>query len=109
MDDVDQAAFRDTMARFPSAVTIVTTRDPAGRPRGFTASSFCSVSLDPPLILVCLARSADSYPVFTSCDRFAVSMLAEDDADLAYRLGTQRADKFALDRFRQTATGLMVV
>jgi len=60
---VDQAAFRDAMARFPSGVTIVTTYDETGRPCGFTASSFCSVSADPPLVLVCLARSARSFPV----------------------------------------------
>ena len=101
MDDVDQAAFREAMARFPAGVTIVTTADRAGRPRGFTASSFCSVSLDPPLVLVCLARSAESYPVFDTCDRFAVSMLGEDDADLAHRFATRRPDKFAVDRFRR--------
>lgn len=43
------------MAAFPSGVTIMTTADRTGRPWGFTASSFCSLSLDPPLVLVCLA------------------------------------------------------
>ena len=56
--------FRDTMAAFPSGVTIMTIADRAGRPWGFTASSFCSLSLDPPLVLVCLAKTAMCHPAF---------------------------------------------
>lgn len=68
------AMFRTAMSRSPTGVTMVTTRGEHGIPFGFTASLFCSVSMNPPLILVCLARSANSYPVFARCDRFAVSM-----------------------------------
>lgn len=63
MAELDQVAFRSALARFPSGVTIVTTRSEDGTPHGFTASSFASLSLDPPLVLVCLDRGATCYPV----------------------------------------------
>jgi flavin reductase ActVB len=106
---VDQAAFRDAMARFPSGVTIVTTYDETGRPCGFTASSFCSVSADPPLVLVCLARSARSFPVFSRTVRFAVSVLGCDQTSLAMRFATRGADKFGTGGFIDTTTGALMV
>src|SRR5690606_38117209 len=69
------AAFRDALSRYASGVVIVTTRDRTGTPHGFTATSFCSVSLDPPLVLVCLARSARCHAAFAQTDAFAVSVL----------------------------------
>jgi flavin reductase ActVB len=108
-DELDPAAFRAAMASFPSGVTVVTTRDAAGRPHGFTASSFCSVSLDPPLILVCLARSANCFEAFRDCARFAVSILQPQHTELAQRFASKTADKFAYGRFTTTASGLVVV
>ena len=78
-------AFRAAMSRFAAGVTVVTTRDEQHRPYGFTASSFCSVSLDPPLVLVCLARTANSFPVFARSPRFAVSILQAHHVELAER------------------------
>jgi flavin reductase ActVB len=109
MDEVTQAAFRGAMARFPTGVAIVTTIDRGGWPYGFTASSFCPVSLDPPLVLVCLAESANSYPVFCCCARFAVSILGEHQADLAHRFASKRPDKFATGGFTRTRDGLMLL
>jgi len=86
--------FRHALSRFASGVTIVTCYDAAGRPRGFTASSFTSLSLDPPLVLVCLARSADCHRAFATADRYAVHILRAEQADLAERFGGRRADKF---------------
>lgn len=105
---VDAAAFRAAMAGFPSGVTVVTALDRWGTPHGFTASSFCSVSLDPPLILVCLAADAYSYPVFASCEDFAVSILGEDQQDLAQRFATRGIDKFSAGGFGRTPGGLPV-
>jgi flavin reductase ActVB len=105
----EQPGFRDAMARFPTGVTIVTTRDMSNRPHGFTATSFCSVSLNPPLILVCLAKAANSYPIFQTCARFAVSVLGHDQIDLARRFAAKRPDKFAVDSFVETPSGLDVV
>ncbi|WP_107657097.1 flavin reductase family protein [Nocardia suismassiliense] len=100
--------FREVMARFPSGVTIVTTTD-GPRPVGFTASSFCSVSAQPPLVLVCLARKANCYPVFAHADRFAVSILATGQGALASRFASKNGDKFGAGGFVPTARGGLVV
>ncbi|HEX5119990.1 MAG TPA: flavin reductase family protein [Pseudonocardiaceae bacterium] len=86
--------FRDAMASFPSGVTIVTTTDVDDRWWGFTATSFCSVSLEPPLVLVCLARTAQCHPVFADASRWVVHVIRSDDANLATRFATRGADKF---------------
>lgn len=101
--------FRAAMARFAAGVVVVTTVDDGGIPRGFTASSFCSVSLNPPLILVCLANSADSFAAFASCDRFAVSVLGFEHRPLAQQFATKGADKFASDGLSLTPGGLPAV
>jgi flavin reductase ActVB len=106
---VDAAAFRDAMARFPAGVAIVTTRDEDGTPYGFTASSFCSVSLDPPLVLVCLARTASSYPVFARSRDFAVSMLRAHHVPLAHRFASKTDDKFGHGDFVHTERGRTVL
>jgi flavin reductase ActVB len=91
---VDRDRFREAMASFPSGATIVTTSDAAGGWWGFTASSFCSVSLDPPLVLTCLARSARCFPAFARADRWNIHVLAGAHAGLAVRFATRGADKF---------------
>ncbi|MEV5959547.1 flavin reductase family protein [Streptomyces sp. NPDC051987] len=101
--------FRAAMARFPAGVVVVTTLGGDGVPRGFTASSFCSVSADPPLILVCLADSADSSTAFAACDRFAVSVLGPEHQVLARRFATKGADKFACGGLSRTPGGLPAV
>jgi flavin reductase ActVB len=82
------------MARFASGVTIWTTVDAEGRPSGFTASAFSSLSLDPPLVLVCLDKGANSYAAFSSCATLAVSILAAGQADIALRFAKRDIDKF---------------
>ncbi|MGW2840646.1 flavin reductase family protein [Streptomyces sp. NPDC001493] len=82
------------MARFTSGVAIVTTSDRQGTDHGFTASSFTSVSLDPPLVLVCIARSARCHPAFQREHRFGVSILASDQGALAKRFASSSDDKF---------------
>ncbi|MFJ9243069.1 flavin reductase family protein [Streptomyces sp. NPDC101776] len=101
--------FRAAMARFPSGVVVVTTCCEDGTPRGFTASSFCSVSLEPPMVLVCLANSADSAQSFGHCDRFAVSVLAPDHRPLALRFATKGTDKFASGGLCLSPAGLPTV
>jgi flavin reductase (DIM6/NTAB) family NADH-FMN oxidoreductase RutF/ADP-ribose pyrophosphatase YjhB (NUDIX family) len=92
---VDLATFKDAMSRFPSGVVVVTTRDSKGKPWGFTASSFSSVSLDPPLVLVPLAKTAECYQAFNSAEWFAISVLSAEDEVTAARFAKRGADKFA--------------
>jgi flavin reductase ActVB len=97
------------MASFPSGVTIVTTIDTDGRWWGFTATSFCSVSMDPPLVLVCLADTAECHPVFAAAQRWIVHVIHSEHADLAVRFATRGADKFADAGFRADERGLPVL
>ncbi|CAM5762888.1 flavin reductase [Labrys miyagiensis] len=105
----DPAAFRRALGAFPTGVTVVSTVQPDGTPRGFTANSFSSVSLDPPLILVCIARTASSYPIFSQTHHFAVSVLAEHQKDVSRLFAAKTADKFKDARWRGEATGSPVI
>ncbi len=89
-----EAAFRNAMARFASGVTIVTARNRAGETVGFTASAFSSLSLHPPLLLVCLQKDADCYAAFMEAEHFAVSILSRDQDDIARRFATKSVDKW---------------
>ncbi len=107
--DGDPRALRRALGAFATGVTIVTSRDEDGAPVGLTANSFTSVSLDPPLVLVCIAESAASYGVFRAADRFAVNVLRADQAALAKLFATRGADKFAGVSWREGVTGAPVL
>lgn len=77
--------FRAAMSRWASGVAVVTTRDSAGRCHGFTATSFTSVSLDPPMVLVCLDRGAACSEAFAETESYAVHILHQGQEDLARR------------------------
>jgi flavin reductase ActVB len=96
---LDAGSFKRAMSRFPSGVVIATALDARGRPWGFTATSFASVSLDPPLVLVCPAKTADCHGVFTAAGHFAINILASDHEAEAQRFATRGVDKFAGDEF----------
>ncbi len=101
--------FRQAMAEFPAGVTIATTSDADGRWWGFTASAFCSLSLDPALVVLCIARSAECFPAFMESRRFAVHIATRDHVDLARRFATRGADKFAGDAFVLSERGLPIL
>ena len=85
---------RQVAARFAAGVTVVTTRDPEGVHAGFTATAFTSVSLAPPLVLVCLAVTADCHPAFSVAEAMGISVLSAPQQDIALRFATRGADKF---------------
>jgi flavin reductase (DIM6/NTAB) family NADH-FMN oxidoreductase RutF len=90
----DPKALRHAFGAFATGVTVITTRQPDGTPRGFTANSFTSVSLDPPLLLVCLAKTAHSAEVFATAPHFAVNILAEDQKAVSGLFASRAPDKF---------------
>ena len=92
---VEPRAFRRALGSFLTGITVVATVQPDGSPRGFTANSFTSVSLDPPLILICIAKTASSYPVFAAADHFSVNVLAEHQMSVSGLFASKSADKFA--------------
>ncbi|WP_424185771.1 flavin reductase family protein [Actinokineospora sp. G85] len=104
----DPTEFKAAMAAFASGVTLVTTRDVDGVPHGFTASAFCSVSLDPPLVCVCVAHSARCHPVFADRDDFAISVLSSGQGALALHFASRAEDKFTGMPLRETGGGHLV-
>ena len=74
--DQKRLNLRNAYGSFLTGVTVETTLDQNGSPRGFTANSFTSVSLDPPMLLICIAKSANSFLAFKECDHFSVNVLA---------------------------------
>ncbi len=92
---IDKRAFRNALGAFTTGVTVVTTRDAAGRDVGLTINSFNSVSLEPPLVLWSLARSSGSLPAFLEAEHFAVHILAADQEPLSNRFAKRGADKFS--------------
>jgi len=86
--------FRHALGRFPSGVTVVTTKDAAGRFHGITVSAFSSVSLEPPMILVCIEKTTGSHDAFRESEFFIVNMLAEGQEDLSNRFAARDSHKF---------------
>lgn len=107
---LDRDALRRALGAFATGVTIVTARDAAtGEPAGFTANSFTSVSLDPPLLLVCLAHSARSYRVFREAAGFAVNVLSAEQEETARLFATRGADKFGATRWHPGILGAPLI
>ena len=74
---LDTATLRRALGCFVTGVTVVTTRDAGGAPLGFTANSFASVSLDPPLVLVCVGHEVERFDVYRRCSEFAINVLGD--------------------------------
>ena len=91
---IDPIALRRAFGTFVTGVTVITTRDCGGNPRGMTANSFTSVSLDPPLLLVCVGKAAASFPAFNETRSFAVNFLHEGQAEISSVFASKAADKF---------------
>jgi flavin reductase (DIM6/NTAB) family NADH-FMN oxidoreductase RutF len=103
------AEFRRVLGHFATGVTIVTTSDSDGRPTGLTASAFSSVSLDPPLVLVCVDHKSQSHGPLVDRGRFAVNILSTAQEALSRKFATTRLDKFDGVPYRLSALGLPVL
>jgi 3-hydroxy-9,10-secoandrosta-1,3,5(10)-triene-9,17-dione monooxygenase reductase component len=91
----DARDFRSALGCFPTGVCLITTLAPDGSRVGLTANSFSSVSLDPPMVLWSLARTAASAPVFRDAEYFAINVLARGDESISSHFARSGADKFA--------------
>ena len=90
----DPRTLRDALGCFATGVTVVTCLDESGSPVGLTANSFTSVSLDPPLLLVCVARRAASAAALTRASHFAVNVLQTHQQPASIRFATKDQDRF---------------
>ncbi|MEM6374129.1 MAG: flavin reductase family protein [Pseudomonadota bacterium] len=89
-----------------TGVAVVTARQSDGTPVGFTANSFSSVSLDPPMLLVCPGRFLSSFDTFSTCTHFAVSVLGEGQQDVATIFARSKSDRFAQVAHTDDANGV---
>ena len=107
----DARDFRTALGTFPTGVCLITTLAPDGQRAGLTANSFSSVSLDPPMVLWSLSRSATSAPVFRDAEYFAINVLSARDAELSSHFARSGEDKFArfADRFHGGLGGAPVL
>ena len=109
--DLESAEFRRVLGHFVTGVTIVTATDPAdGEPCGLTANAVASVSLDPPLVLVCVDHAAESHDRILAAGVFAVNVLSEDQERLSRRFATWNTPhKFGGIPFHRAATGAPIL
>ncbi len=114
--DFDSMHFRRTLSQFATGVTVITTRASAesvasGAPPfiGITASSFNSVSLDPPLVLWSMATRANSLPMFRDGSHYIVNVLSASQLELCKRFSTLKGDRFAGVDYRLSENGLPIL
>ena len=91
----DSKALRQALGSFVSGITVITCTEAEQAPVGITVSSFCALSLDPPMVLWCIARDARSCDAFLQAENFAVHVLAHNQWHLAEQFATQGGDKFS--------------
>ncbi len=91
---MDVRDYRHALGAFPTGVTIVATYDVDGEPWGLTANSFTSVSLEPPVISVCVAKSGRVFPTLSQSDHFAVNILSAEQEDLAMHFASDVENRF---------------
>jgi flavin reductase (DIM6/NTAB) family NADH-FMN oxidoreductase RutF len=106
---IDQALFRSVLGRFASGVTVVTATDAAGVDHGMTVSAFCSLSLEPPLVLACVDHAASMHPVLSAASHFAVSILGSGQEAIARRFAESLRDRFTGIGFTRGITGAALI
>ena len=105
----DQPAFKQALSQFATGVTVITTRAASGQLIGITASSFNSVSLNPPLVLWSLATRSASMSVFRANSHYVVNVLAASQLDLCKRFATVKGDRFEGVSHAEGDTGMPVL
>ncbi len=103
------ARFKNTLGRFASGVTVITTTDAGGQDHGMTLSAFSSLSLDPPLVLVCIGDAASIAGAMAKAECFAVNILAEDQEHLSRRFSEKDADRFEGIAMTRGTSGLLLL
>jgi 3-hydroxy-9,10-secoandrosta-1,3,5(10)-triene-9,17-dione monooxygenase reductase component len=111
-DDPESAArarrFRDVLGLFASGVTVITSMSD-GAPVGMTCQSFSSVSLEPPLVMFCPARTSRAWPLMQRAGFFCVNILAEDQSEISNAMATKGTDKYDGVGWRSAATGAPLI
>jgi flavin reductase (DIM6/NTAB) family NADH-FMN oxidoreductase RutF len=101
--------FRSVLGRFPSGVTVVTTRGADESDEGMTVSAFCSVSLEPPLVLICIEKTASVHDALTQAPAFVVNILSAKQEQIARRFSIVDIDRFEGVGFSRSVNGIAVI
>jgi flavin reductase (DIM6/NTAB) family NADH-FMN oxidoreductase RutF len=109
MSPLERRPFLDIMGTIPSVVTVVTTLDDDRRPHGLTVSAVCSVSAEPPMLLVCIDRRSRTLASLRLSGRFAVNFLRGDRAELGQRFASSLVDRFEGVEWRGASSGAPVL
>ncbi|WP_394237131.1 flavin reductase family protein [Niallia oryzisoli] len=106
---MDQREFRNTLGTFATGVTIITLKNDKGEYIGLTANAFSSLSLEPPLILVCIDKKSYSLPAFVAGRPFVVNILSEEQEADCWTFAKKGADKFANAQYDLSTDGIPVL
>ncbi|HTW87271.1 MAG TPA: flavin reductase family protein [Candidatus Binataceae bacterium] len=106
---IDKNQLRQVMGHFATGVSIITTLSKDGELVGLTANALTSVSLVPPLLLICVDKKAESYPHFAESNLFTVNVLAADQEDISRRFATSGGNKFEGVSYRKGANGAPIL
>ncbi|MGH7871090.1 MAG: flavin reductase family protein [Candidatus Binatia bacterium] len=106
---IEPQELRRVMGHFATGVTVITTQDKDGNPNGLTANAFMSLSLTPPLVLICVDKGAQCYTCFELENGFTVNFLSEEQEDVSRRFATKGIDKFAGLRWRRGENGAAII
>ncbi len=101
--------FKAALGSFASGVSVVTTKDAAGKLHGITVSAFSSVSMNPPLILVCISKATGSYRSFEESNTFVVNVLHESQKNVSNNFASHADDKFAGQNYELNEQGLPIL
>ena len=101
--------FRRACGRFTTGVAVASVTDPRGAAHGLTVSSFTSVSLDPPLVLICLGHDVTTIEAFRGASHFGINILREEDRELSKRFATKGHDRFNGIAWRPGRTGVPLI
>src|SRR4051794_4002203 len=105
---VDAARYRQVLGHFATGVTVITAMD-GSEPAGLAANSFTSVSLEPPLVAFCAAKSSTTWPKIQAAGKFCVNVLAEPQEEICRRFAMKGGDKFKGLGWRPSGTGSPVL
>jgi flavin reductase (DIM6/NTAB) family NADH-FMN oxidoreductase RutF len=106
---VTQERYRAALGSFASGVTVVTTKDAKGTLLGITVSAFCSVSLEPPMVLICIEKTAGSHYAFEESNVFVVNVLRESESAMSERFASLQEDKFVGLSFKPGIDGVPIL
>ena len=105
----DRNELRRVMGHFATGITVVTTHGPDGKRYGLTMNAVCSLSLTPPLMLICVDKRAESHPAFQPARGFVVNMLDESQQEVSRRFAVSGGEKFTGIACREGVTGAPIL